>query len=41
MLILTAVNNPVYGNFKVRDRVKCLQEIHFIYGSIHLQGAGS
>lgn len=39
MLILTKVDNPIYGNFKVGDVVKSLQEVHFMYGSIHLKGA--
>lgn len=38
MLILTKVDNPVYDNFKVRDKVKSLTEIHFTDGTFHLKG---
>jgi hypothetical protein len=38
MLVGRAISNPKFGNFKVGDRVRCLQEVHFTYGNIHLQG---
>lgn len=38
MLILTKVNNPVYDNFKVGDKVKSLTETHFTDGTFHLKG---